>query len=377
MIMIMGLFPRVIMVLFVVMVLSLKVQVNLAAAAEEEEGYFNGNVVDDDDDNVKSYISWEDLEVGEESLELRSKKEVRVIVVDQHGKGHSKTVQGAVNMVPDHNKERVKIYIYPGTYREKVLVPKSKPYISFIGKRNETSSAVITWNSKSSDQGPNGQTLGTYGSATVGIDSDYFCASQVTFENSVVAMPGGNGMQAVALRVNSNRAMFYKVKIKGTQDTLLDNTGTHYFYKCYIQGKIDFIFGSAKSLYEKCRLESIAESFGAIAAHHRDSEKQDTGFSFVGCKIRGSGSVYLGRAWGNYSRIIYSNCYMDDIINPQGWSEWNHPERKRTAVFGEYKNMGRGADRRERVPWSKSFNYQQARPFLDKSFINGDQWLRL
>ncbi|XLU29838.1 hypothetical protein S245_065904, partial [Arachis hypogaea] len=49
------------------------------------------------------------------------------------------------------------------------------------------------------------------------------------FENSVVAMPGGNGMQAVALRVNSNRAMFYKVKIKGTQDTLLDNTGTVMF----------------------------------------------------------------------------------------------------------------------------------------------------
>lgn len=66
----------------------------------------------------------------------------------------------------------------------------------------------------------------------------------------MVAAPGGNGMQGVALRVNSNRAMFYRVKIKGTQDTLLDNTGTHYFYKCYIQGKVDFIFGSAKSLYE-------------------------------------------------------------------------------------------------------------------------------
>ena len=63
-----------------------------------------------------------------------------------------------------------------------MLVPKTKPYISFIGKRNETAGAVITWNSKSSDRGPNGQTLGTYGSATVGVDSDFFCASEVTFE---------------------------------------------------------------------------------------------------------------------------------------------------------------------------------------------------
>lgn len=83
------------------------------------------------------------------------------------------------------------------------------------------------------------------------------------------------------------------------------------------------------STEQKCRLESIAKNYGAIAAHHRDSPHEDTGFSFVGCNIRGSGSVYLGRAWGDYSRIIYSHCKMDDIINPEGWSEWDHPERKK------------------------------------------------
>jgi pectinesterase len=65
-----------------------------------------------------------------------------------------------------------------------VFVPITKPYISFIGRRNETAGPVITWNSKSSDKGPNGQTLGTYGSATVAIDSDFFCATEVTFEVS-------------------------------------------------------------------------------------------------------------------------------------------------------------------------------------------------
>lgn len=73
----------------------------------------------------------------------------------------------------------------------------------------------------------------------------------------MVATAGGEGMQAVALRVDSNRAMFYRVKIKGTQDTLLDNTGNHYFYRCLIQGKVDFIFGSAKSLYEVTLIMSL------------------------------------------------------------------------------------------------------------------------
>lgn len=79
---------------------------------------------------------------------------------------------------------------------------------------------------------------------------------------------------------------------------------------------------------QDCRLRSTAEYHGAIAAHHRDSPNEDTGFSFVGCSIQGTGKVYLGRAWGDYARIVYSNCHMDDIITPEGWTEWNHPSRK-------------------------------------------------
>ncbi|XP_054795278.1 pectinesterase QRT1-like isoform X2 [Prosopis cineraria] len=246
-----------------------------------------------DNGSVRDYITWDDLTVDENSLASQSKSDLQVIVVDQNGNGHSSTVQGAVDMVPDHNTDRVKIYISPGTYREKVFVPKNKPYVSFIGKRNQTHGVVITWNSKSSDIGSNGQELGTYGSATVAVESDYFCANRITFENSVVAQAGGRGMQGVALRVDSERAMFYKVKILGTQDTLLDNTGTHYFLKCFIQGKVDFICGSARSFYEDCRLKSTTESYGAIAAHHRDTPNEDTGFSFVGCSIQGTGLHFL------------------------------------------------------------------------------------
>nr|AFK42499.1 unknown [Lotus japonicus] len=82
------------------------------------------------DNRVRSYISWEDLKVDEQSLALKSNNDVRVIMVDQHGRGHSKTVQGAVDMLPDHTTQRVNIYIFPGVYREKVLVPKTKPYVS-------------------------------------------------------------------------------------------------------------------------------------------------------------------------------------------------------------------------------------------------------
>lgn len=46
-------------------------------------------------------------------------------------------------------------------------------------------------------------------------------------------------------------------------------------------------------------------------------------------------------------------------------------------MLGEYQCRGKGADRRNRVAWSKSFSYEEVRPFLDVNFIGGDQWLRL
>lgn len=78
---------------------------------------------------------------------------------------------------------------------------------------------------------------------------------------------------------------------------------------------------------QECFIQSTAKKIGAIAAHHRDLPDDNTGFSFVSCIITGSGKVYLGRAWGNYSRIIYSSCFFDNVIIPAGWSDWNDPLR--------------------------------------------------
>lgn len=69
-------------------------------------------------------------------------------------------------------------------------------------------------------------------------------------QNTVVAEPGEKGNQAVALRIIGDKAVFYRVRVLGSQDTLFDDNGSHYFYQCYIRGNIDFIFGNGKSLYQ-------------------------------------------------------------------------------------------------------------------------------
>ncbi|OVA20154.1 Pectinesterase [Macleaya cordata] len=338
-----------------------------------------GLVAGDDQEPLPgNFITWHDLRVEHYfgRLKLSDKdNSSRVIVVAKDGLGDSITVQGAIDLVPEFNTQRVKILILPGIYRERVVVPRTKPYISLISY--QSCETVISWNTKASDRDSGGHETGTFNTATVDVESDYFCATGITFENTVVAVPGGKGMQAVALKVAGDKAVFFRVRVLGSQDTLLDLSGSHYFYQCYIQGSVDFIFGNARSLYQDCVLHSTAGSAGAIAASHRDSIIENTGFSFVNCKVNGTGSIYLGRAWGRYSRAIYSYCDFDGIITPRGWSDWGDPSRRRTVWFGEYQCRGMGANLRRRVRWAKSFSYEQAKPFLDMNFIDGDEWLRL
>ncbi|WOK92286.1 hypothetical protein Cni_G00977 [Canna indica] len=331
----------------------------------------------------RSFISWSDITIGNYRYEnvfkgVEDSDGSQVLFVSKNGGGDSTTVQGAVDKIPDGNSRRVKILISPGVYNEKVVVPNSKPFVSFIGNGSFAADTVIWYNLRASDRYPDGGMVGTYDSATVAIESDYFCAYRITFQNSApAAVAGEEGEQAVALRLSGDKAMVHRCRILGSQDTLFDHFGRHYYYQSYIEGSIDFIFGSARSLYDDCTLLSVAKSYGAIAASQRKSPMDNMGFSFVGCKLYGTGMVYLGRAWGSYATVVYSNCKLEGIVIPQGWDDFGDPARRATTYFGQYNCRGEGADLTRRVPWAKALTYEEAKPYLSKTYVNGDQWLQL
>lgn len=65
-------------------------------------------------------ISWDDMKMNKRGARVSSKYDFngsRVIVVDKNGGADSLTVQGAIDLVPQYNTQRVKIYILPGIYR--------------------------------------------------------------------------------------------------------------------------------------------------------------------------------------------------------------------------------------------------------------------
>ncbi|KAJ4847157.1 hypothetical protein Tsubulata_036539 [Turnera subulata] len=291
-------------------------------------------------------------------------KPCKTIKVDKTGSGKFRTLQKAINSLPVINNCRVVIFVSAGIYREKVDIPAYMAYITLEGAGADKT--IIEWDDTADRADANGHPLGTYGSATFSVNSPYFIAKGITFRNMAPLPPSGAlGKQAVALRISADMAAFYRCKFIGAQDTLYDHIGRHYFKKCYIAGSVDFIFGNGLSLYEDCHLHAITNSFGALTAQKRESLLQETGFSFVNCKVTGSGALYLGRAWGTFSTVVFAYTYMDKIITPTGW----------TVFYGQYKCSGPGANYGKRVSWSRELTQQEAKPFISVDFINGHEWL--
>ncbi|OAY63608.1 putative pectinesterase 11, partial [Ananas comosus] len=223
------------------------------------------------------------------------------IRVDQSGRGDFTKIQDAIDSVPSGNSNATFILVEPGIYNEKVMVPVDKPLITLSG--TNAYSTIITWNEPWTNvQAP-----------TVSIMASDFVGKYLTIQNTF-----GPGAQAVALRVSGDRAAFYACRFISFQDTVLDDAGRHYYKNCYIEGATDVICGDGKALFEKCHLHSVSTNGGALTAQRRGTAAEDTGYSFVGCKVTGVGKMILGRPWGLYSRVVFANTYMTNAVLPRG-----------------------------------------------------------
>ncbi|XP_058098720.1 probable pectinesterase 53 [Magnolia sinica] len=329
----------------------------------------------------EAYLNWiKQMGTLRHSLFKKAKNKhkpcLTITVAKHHGAGDFESIQKAIDSVPDLNHCRVVISIHSGTYKEKVDIPATKPYISLLGAG--AGKTVIQWGDTADRIGRNGKPLGTFASATIAVNAPYFIAKNITFKNTAPLPPSGAlGKQAVALRISADTAAFVGCKFHGAQDTLYDHKGRHYFKECYIEGSIDFIFGDGHSLYESCHLHAITNTYGALTAQKRESLLEETGFSFTNCKVTGSGALYLGRAWGTFSRVVFAYTYMDKIITPKGWYNWGDRNREMTVFYGQYKCSGPGADYEGRVSWSRELTPQEAKPFISLGFIDGHEWLDL
>ncbi|KAL0561784.1 hypothetical protein IC582_002227 [Cucumis melo] len=311
--------------------------------------------------------------VLDDKLKKAEMNKVRIIV-SQDGTGDFKTVGEAISSIPKPNSKRVILVINPGVYSEKITIPKSLPFVTFLGNGSDDQ-PTITGNDTASVTGADGKPLGTLKSATVAVDANYFVAINMKFENRAMHEIGSVRGQGVALRISGTKAAFHNCSFYGDQDTLYDHKGLHYFNNCYIQGSVDFIFGYGRSFYEKCYLKSITKKVASMTAQKGLKGSMESGFSFKDSVVTGSGQIYLGRAWGDYSRVVFSYTFMDNIVLPQGWNDWGSQKRHLTVYYGEYKCSGPGADLKGRVQWAHNLTDEEAQPFIGTHYVDADSWL--
>jgi pectinesterase len=213
---------------------------------------------------------------------------------------------------------------------------------------------------------------------------DDFRAEKITFQNT-----SGDHGQALALRMDGDRAVLKDCRMLGWQDTLMINNSRDYFTNCYVEGRVDFIYGSAAAVFDRCEIHS--KNGGHVTAANTPKD-HPFGFVFLNCKLTGAQNPWvgpdgvpantnsapmadLGRPWRPYASVTYLNCELGAHIKPEGWNNWRNPTNELTARYAEYNSTGPGANPDKRFKWAKQLTKEEADHITLDSVLGGnDHW---
>lgn len=288
------------------------------------------------------------------------------------------TLQAAIDSLPDGGSSPRVILIKPGIYKEVVHIGLAKPPIMLKNETRDAEKVVITYDMNSSFTRPGTtQPVGTSGSASVTIESSNFAAENITFENSA-----GDHGQAVAMKTLGDRMVFRNCRFLGWQDTLMADMGRQYFDRCYVEGRVDFIFGGATAVFDHCTIHS--KNGGYITAA-RTPATQPYGYVFLDCKLTGDPvPTFLGRPWqwdrSGRAAVAFIRTRMGSHIVPEGWNRWDrpnnpnlHPEQvTRYREFGSMDLDGKPLDLTGRVKWSQQLSADEAAKYTVENILGGD-----
>ncbi|WP_100407421.1 pectinesterase family protein [Bacillus solitudinis] len=317
------------------------------------------------------------------------------MIVAQDGSGEFTTIQEAIDSIPEKNTERVILSIKAGVYKEKLVI--NKPFISLIGTNKEK--VLITFGDYARKLQANGEQMGTFSTYSALITGEGFVAKNITFENH--AGLGTQVGQAVAAYVDGDKIEFHNCSFLGSQDTVFTGplppkpkegnrfggprdglerkVGRNYFKKCYIEGDVDFIFGSATAIFQECEIYSLDRSSdvnGFITAASTPIEEK-FGYVFIDCRLTSNAAantVYLGRPWRNYAKTAFINCWMGEHIKAEGWHNWDKPDAEKTTYYAEYNSRGPGGSMEKRVEWAKALTKDEVKEYSIENVLRTIGW---
>lgn len=244
--------------------------------------------------------------------------------------------------------EVLEVHLEPGTYFQKLRIKHN--HLKLFGSTDSPS--IISYDDYSYKMHEDGLLYNTFRTQTVMILGNHVELHDVTIENS--ARSGFTIGQAVALSLYGDDISLFNCKLLGHQDTLflgplpmdlterydhflpLEERHTkhvhHFFKECYIQGDVDFIFGSSTALFDHCMIVALHQGYITAPSTYSSFPY---GLIFNECNIISKSNnqdVLLGRPWREHGSSIFYQCRFEGLFNVKRFHEWD----KKIYRFSEY-----------------------------------------
>lgn len=224
------------------------------------------------------------------------------------------TIQAAVNAAASGDI----IQIAAGNYNEAVTVPSSKSKINLQGA-GKTATRIYVGS---------------------GQDALTVLGTDILIKNLTVENTGGqNAGQQQAVYTQGTKITFSNCLIKGWQDTLQMKQGSQqYFYKCEIQGSVDYIYDGGTAFFDQCTtVQRRVSPTGPVDAAPA-APAGVRGIIFWKCNITAASGVtasssYLARVWKAPGEVAYINCTIGSHIKSVGYLSWNEGTTSRVAEY--------------------------------------------
>lgn len=247
------------------------------------------------------------------------------LIVDAAGTGNYKTIQGAINSLPDSSATARIIYIKKGIYKEKLYIEKNN--IVFEGE--ERAATIITaaiardewrcehnddWGVATMNVGVNDITLknltitNSYGFDFLD-DRLIYCPSDTATKQKKITK-GGHQMALRTMHCTRLKAIncHFKAFAGDTVSPWEVENGMWYFKDCVMEGGVDFYCPRGWAFAENC--EFIANT-GSAAIWHDGSRHEDSKTVLLNCRFKGYDGFLLGR-YHRDAQFYLINCLFAD-----------------------------------------------------------------
>ncbi|KAG0485343.1 hypothetical protein HPP92_009422 [Vanilla planifolia] len=326
--------------------------------------------------NAEGFPSW----LPEENRRVLKQVSIKLkpnVVVAKDGSGDFRTISEALAKIPTKREGRYVIYVKAGVYDETVNVTKKMVDVTMYG--DGSTKTIVTGNKNFVDG------VRTFLTATFAVTGDNFMGINMGIRNTAGAIKH----QAVALRVQSDRSIFFNCRFEGYQDTLYAQAKRQFYRSCVISGTVDFIFGDSAAIFQNCLIlirRPLDNQQNIVLAHGRVDRHETTGFVLHKCRIAADGHLeplqgklrsYLGRPWKEYARHVIMETEISGAIHPDGYMPWEGDFGLKTLFYGEFNNTGPGAGFAGRVKWPgvKLLKKTTVQRYTVASFIQGNEWI--